>query len=89
MEKGPGSSGYLVSHLLYIIVLNEAHLRRILAGYFDYYHRSRTHLSLGRNAPLPRQVQPPHLGRVIARRPRQDRSSRVLKSSVLRYRSAV
>jgi transposase InsO family protein len=50
----------------HIIVLNETHLRRILVGYFDYRHRSRTHLSLGRNAPVPRQVEPPHLGRVIA-----------------------
>jgi putative transposase len=50
----------------HLIVLHEAHLRRILASYFEYYHRSRPHLSLGRNAPLPRQVEPPHRGRVIA-----------------------
>ena len=27
-----------------VIVFNEGSLRRILASYFDYYHRSRTHL---------------------------------------------
>src|SRR6516164_9651062 len=29
----------------YVIVLDEGSLRRILASYFDYYHRTRTHLS--------------------------------------------
>ncbi|MCZ6839690.1 MAG: hypothetical protein O7G13_10485 [Alphaproteobacteria bacterium] len=31
----------------HLIVIDERHLRRRLASYFDYYHRSRTHLSLG------------------------------------------
>src|ERR1700675_851132 len=30
----------------HLIVLNERHLRRIVAGYLDYYHDWRTHLSL-------------------------------------------
>ena len=30
----------------HVIVLNEAHLKRILTGYFDYYNLSRTHLAL-------------------------------------------
>jgi transposase InsO family protein len=30
-----------------VIVFNESSLRRILASYFDYYHRSRTHLAPG------------------------------------------
>ena len=49
-----------------VIVLNEAHLRRILTSYFAYYHEARTHLSLERNAPLPRRVEHPSEGRVIA-----------------------
>ena len=49
-----------------MIVLNEAHLRRILANYFTYYHEARTHLSLDRNAPIPRKVEPPSRGPVIA-----------------------
>jgi hypothetical protein len=50
----------------HVIVLNEAHLIRILTSYFDYYHQSRTHLSLDRNAPAPRPVEPPSHGCVIA-----------------------
>jgi hypothetical protein len=37
-----------------------------LTSYFAYYHESRTHLSLDRNAPLPREVEPPSNSRVIA-----------------------
>jgi len=50
----------------HVIVLNEAHLIRILGDYFAYYHEARTHLSLERNAPRPRAVEPPSQGRVIA-----------------------
>jgi transposase InsO family protein len=50
----------------HLIVLNEAHLRRILASYFEYYHRSRPHLSLERNAPVARRVERPAEGKVIA-----------------------
>lgn len=39
-----------------VIVLNEAHLRRILSLYFAYYHEDRTHLTLERNAPIPRPI---------------------------------
>jgi hypothetical protein len=49
-----------------LIVLNERHLHRILSHYFDYYHNSRPHLSLDRNSPTPRQVEPPSDGQVIA-----------------------
>ena len=48
-----------------LIILNEEHLRRILSRYFDYYPRSRTHLSLGMDCQEPRAVQPPELGDVI------------------------
>jgi hypothetical protein len=49
-----------------LIVFNEAHLRRILTSYFAYYHEGRTHLSLDRNAPVPRRVEHPTEGKVIA-----------------------
>jgi putative transposase len=49
----------------HMIVLSENHLRRILKSYFAYYHRSRTHLSLAKDAPEPRANQPPELGVVI------------------------
>ena len=48
-----------------MIVLGEGHLRRLLAGYFDDYQLSRTHLSLGKDAPDPRAVQPPTMGDVV------------------------
>ena len=50
----------------HVIVLNERHLKRILSAYFDYYHNCRTHLSLDRNSPVPREVEPPSRGDVIA-----------------------
>ena len=52
--------------LNHVIVFNEAHLRRILKGYFAYYHESRAHLSLERNAPVPRRIEHPSEGNVIA-----------------------
>jgi putative transposase len=43
--------------LNHVVVLGEQHVRRVLAGYFAYYHGSRTHLSLAKDAPTPRRVQ--------------------------------
>jgi len=48
-----------------VIVLNRKHLRRILTSYFGYYHRSRTHLGLAKDAPIERAVQGPELGKVV------------------------
>ena len=50
----------------HVIVWNERHLLRVLRSYFDYYHDSRTHLSLARNAPNPREVEWPSQGKVVA-----------------------
>jgi len=50
----------------HVIVLNERHLRRILRSYFDYYLNARTHLSLERNSPIEREVEPPCRGRIVA-----------------------
>jgi putative transposase len=50
----------------HVIVFDESSLRRILRSYLDYYHRSRTHLSLGKDSPEPRSIQPPEAGRVVA-----------------------
>ncbi len=49
----------------HVIVLNEAHLCRILAAYVGYFHGSRTHLSLDKDAPDPRDAQPPEMGEVV------------------------
>ena len=48
------------------IILNERHLRRILGSYLDYYHGSRTHLSLGKDTPDGRPVQPAGSGTVVS-----------------------
>jgi transposase InsO family protein len=48
-----------------IVVLGEAHLRRILAAYVDYYNELRTHLSLDKDSPAHRPIQ--WLGQVTAR----------------------
>jgi putative transposase len=50
----------------HVIMFHEASLRRTLNLYFDYYHRSRTHLSLGKDSPDPRSIQPPGMGSVVA-----------------------
>ena len=49
----------------HVIVLNERHLRRRLHCYLRYYHGSRTHLALEKDAPEPRAVEPEH-GSVVA-----------------------
>jgi putative transposase len=51
----------------HIVVFSESSLRRTLKSYFDYYHGARTHLSLEKDAPETRPVQPPELGSVVER----------------------
>ena len=50
----------------HVIVLNEHHLRRILFSYLDYYHKYRTHLSLGKDTPDGRSVQAGGTGKIVA-----------------------
>ena len=52
----------------HVIVFNERSLRRILRSYVDYHQHFRTHLSLDKDAPITRKVQPPEMGRVIEMR---------------------
>jgi hypothetical protein len=40
----------------HVIVLNRAHLHRVLESYLSYYHGWRTHLGLEKNAPEVRRV---------------------------------
>jgi transposase InsO family protein len=49
----------------HVIIFNENHLRRVLQRYVCYYHRSRTHLSLDKDAPDSRPVEPPVHGKII------------------------
>jgi hypothetical protein len=53
----------------HVVVLGERHLRHILRSYMTYYNEARTHLSLDKDAPIPREEQSaerifakPHLG---------------------------
>jgi putative transposase len=54
----------------HVIVLSEAGLRRVLKSYFDYYERSRTHLSLGKDAPISRPIQNAAMGRRVVEIPK-------------------
>src|SRR5256712_2999481 len=49
----------------HVVVIGERHLMGILSEYVDYYNGTRTHLSLTKDAPEPRSVQPPSQGRVV------------------------
>jgi transposase InsO family protein len=40
-----------------VIVYGERHLRHVLRSYALYYNEARTHLSLAKDAPLPRAIQ--------------------------------
>ena len=48
----------------HVIVLGERHLRQLLLLYKDYYNRARTHLSLNKDAPVPRAIEA--VGRIHA-----------------------
>jgi len=48
-----------------MVVIGERHLKRLLSEYVHYYNATRTHLSLAKDAPEPRSVQPPSQGRVV------------------------
>jgi hypothetical protein len=50
----------------HVVIFNERHLRRVLSSYVDCYHGTRTHLSLGKDCPDPRPIQPRSVGRVVA-----------------------
>ena len=50
----------------HIIIFNQKHLPKILTSYRDYYLNARTHLSLEKNSPIPRKIEPKSKGKVIA-----------------------
>jgi putative transposase len=49
----------------HVIVFNQTCVPRVLKPYFKYYEQTRTHLSLEKDAPIPRRIQPPELGKVV------------------------
>jgi putative transposase len=50
----------------HVIVLSAAGLERVLTDYTAYYLGARTHLALGKDAPITRPIMPPSAGRVVA-----------------------
>ena len=50
-----------------VIVLGESHARGMLKEYVEHYNGSRTHLSLVKDAPQHRAIEPPSAGPVAAR----------------------
>jgi transposase InsO family protein len=48
----------------HVVILNRRHLTRLLKKYFAYYHRSRTHLALSKDAPETRPIT--KRGKIIA-----------------------
>ena len=47
----------------HVVVFGERHLRHVLLSYMHYYNSARAHLSLNKDAPLPRAVQA--VGRIL------------------------
>jgi transposase InsO family protein len=41
----------------HVVVFGERHLRHVLLSYMNYYNEMRTHLSMGKDAPVPRAVE--------------------------------
>jgi transposase InsO family protein len=50
----------------HVIIFNQKHLHKILTSYREYYLNARTHLSLVKNSPVPRKIEPKSNGKVIA-----------------------
>jgi putative transposase len=50
----------------HFLILNDAHLRRLLRAYVAYYNAVRPHQALDNHCPRLREVEPPTLGRVVA-----------------------
>lgn len=65
-------NGTLRRELLdHVIVLDEAHLRRLVKDFIVYYHEDRTHLALGKDAPKGRPEEiPPNQNATVEALPR-------------------
>jgi putative transposase len=57
--------GVKLPRATHFVVLNDAHLHRLLRTYLTYYHGCRTHLSLEKDAPEPRPVEHPDQGGIV------------------------
>jgi transposase InsO family protein len=50
----------------HFIILNERHLKAVLAEYLAYYHEARTHQALDGDCPIARSVETADPGEVVA-----------------------
>jgi transposase InsO family protein len=50
----------------HVVVLGERHLLRLVRDHAAYYNADRPHMSLNRDAPLTRAVEPPSAGAIVA-----------------------
>jgi hypothetical protein len=50
----------------HVIVFNEAGVRKLMTLYCAYHEKSRTHLALDKDTPIPRPVMPPGDGGIVA-----------------------
>jgi putative transposase len=50
----------------HVIVFHETSLRRTLTGYLQYYQQSRKRLSVNKDSPEPRPIQPAEMRWVVA-----------------------
>lgn len=48
--------GSIRRECVHIVVLGDRHLRHVLLSYMNYYNEMRTHLSLDKDAPVPRTI---------------------------------
>jgi hypothetical protein len=67
LEKWTGGKAdriYPPRLLDHVVVFNEQHLRHLLKSYKQYYNEFRTHLSLDKDAPIPRDAH--RVGRVLS-----------------------
>ena len=64
--RSPWQNGSIRRECLdHVIVFGERHLRHLLLSYMEYYNAARTHLSLGKDAPVRRVIQ--YTGRIQMR----------------------
>jgi hypothetical protein len=61
--KRPRFSTIVPNHL---VVLGERYLLRAVCEYVAYYNQDRPHMSLDRDAPISRAVEPPDCGKILA-----------------------
>ena len=66
----------------HVIAFGESSLRRTLSSYFSYYHQTRPHLALEKDAPEPRPIQRLELGPVVTSTPSWRTTSSVTNDAL-------